>query len=310
LTIDRDGLLAAALGLGFQRAGIAAAPGGAGGAFLVTALSCHRAEPDDLSIPGEPHGLIAPFARRHFYREAVLRLQRLAARIREQTGAGKAGLRIHCNSSLPEKPLAAAAGLGFYGKHSLVIAPGLGSQFIIAALALPFPLGPDRPPPEWGERGRMCGACQACRQACPVGAIVEPGVVDPARCLQGLAGRALDLAEPVRRAWGTRLYGCQDCQDACPFNRNLVLESPTALGELGPSLPLRRVLAAAPGELRRLFRGTAMGLSWIEPAALLRNALLAAGNRGDPAIRPAVEPLLGHADPLLRGTARWAWMRL
>jgi epoxyqueuosine reductase len=314
-----------ALKEGFQRvrllagrdlpAGLAADPRIAAlgaGTFLLCALSCYRAEPEDLSRPGEPHGLIAFFARRNFYREAVSRLKRVALVLRQRTGLTKEQLRIFSNSPLPEKPLAAACGLGFYGRNSLLIAPELGSLFVIAGLFFPLELpgAGDRPPEEWLEPGGMCGDCHACRDGCPVGALEQPGVLNRSRCLQELAGRAERFPEASRTAWGARLYGCQTCQDCCQFNAGLYEESDCRYGSLGASLPLRNVLARGPEEVKAMFRGTQMGLSWVAGEAILRNALLAAGNRGDTILTAAVEGYLQADSRLLQEAARWALKRM
>lgn len=321
--IGREELLAAARGLGFQRAGIAAAGTagavGSAGSILVCALSCFRREPDDPSSPGEPFALIAPFARRHYYRDAVRRLGGLAALLAERSGLPREAFRPFSNSRLPEKPLAVAAGLGFLGRNCLVVSPGLGSLFVIAGLELPFPLEPDRPPADWVRPGAACGSCRACREACPTGALEQPGRLDPARCLQAWAGREGEPPREVQAAWGPRLYGCQACQEACPWNRGLSLESGCTLGELGPGLPLRALLggaggsggfAAAAGALRARLRGTALGMGWIAPEALLRGALLAAGHRADPVLRAGVEAWLSHPSPTLAAAARRALERL
>jgi epoxyqueuosine reductase len=278
------------------------------GSYLLCALSCYRAEPEDLSAPGEPHGLIAPFARRNYYREAVARLKQVALTVRQKTGLAKRQLRLFSNSRLPEKALGAACGLGFYGRNSLLIAPELGSLFVIAGLFLPLELPGrgDRPPREWRELGRMCGSCSACADSCPVSALKRPGVPDRARCLQELAGRALPFPEQARRAWDSRLYGCQTCQDCCPFNAGLKAESDCRYGRLGPSLPLKEVLVCSPEAVKAMFRGTQMGLSWVAGEAILRNALLAAGNRADPVLRPLLERHAQADSPLLREAARWA----
>ncbi|MQY77381.1 MAG: 4Fe-4S dicluster domain-containing protein [Spirochaeta sp.] len=274
--------------------------------FLVCALSSYRREPDDLSTPQEPHALIAPFARRNYYREAVKRLKRIAVKIREKTGLAKQDIRILCNSGTAEKPLAVASGLGFYGKNSLVISPGLGSQFIIAAMSVELTMTGNYnnavEPPE----GSGCGDCRACISACPVGAIVKPGVLDQKRCLQYLAARPDNFTLPVKRAWAYRLYGCRSCQEVCPFNGELSLETETEMGDLGPSIAISSILSCRAEEIRRLFKGTQMGLSWVDPAALLRNALIAAGNRRNPGLLPYVEPFTGSSEAVLRESALWA----
>jgi len=308
------------------------------GGFLMAALSCYRREPADLSTPGDPHSQIAPFARRDYYRDAVARLKTVVGAVSERTGIDRRRARIFCNSRLPEKPLAAAAGLGFMGKNRLMIVQGLGSLFVIAGVFLPLDAcggegrhgaegmsgaqsalrAPDAKGTEdaspWVPGipgvGTGCGACRACLEACPVGALSEAGGVDGARCLQALAGRAEVFGEATCTAWGVRLYGCQSCQDVCPYNRSLRVEGPTTKGELGPRLSIRRLLRLEPAELKALLRWTPMGMSWIDPRALLRNALVAAGNAGDAAILPEVARCGQHADGLLRAAARWSIGRL
>jgi len=284
------------------------------GSYLLAALSCHRREPDDLSSPGDPHARIAPFARRNYYREAVLRLKQVLSRWTSGPAEGrlskgrlsKGRVRIFSNSRLPERALAAAAGLGFRGRNSLLIAPRLGSAFLIAGMFVPVDLGPSGVLDGDPELGEGCGSCRACRRACPVGAILETGRVDPARCLSALSVSLGDWPEGAREAWGVRLYGCQSCQEVCPYNRGLTLETATGRGELGPSVSLRRLLACSPEGLEELFRGTALDMSWIPGEALRRNALLAAGHRAEAALLPLVEPHCAAPHPSVREAALWA----
>jgi epoxyqueuosine reductase len=311
------------------------------GIYLLAALSCYKQEPEDLSTPGDPHGLIAPFARRNHYREAVLRLNRVARRFGEATGLPRRAFRVFSNSTLPEKPLAVAAGLGSYGRNALVLAPGLGSLFVIAGIFIaseasssaagllgedmhaisekqPTASGVEPLAAESGdvEPGRICGKCRACQEACPVGALAEPGCLDEGRCLQAQAGRDGELPEELAAAWGFRLYGCQVCQEVCPYNRRLRWETPSEVGELGPSLSLRWVLERSPEELAGAFRGTALGMAWISKRALQRNALVALGHRfmagfaPDSALDALLERYTKATDPQLARAAAWAAKRI
>jgi epoxyqueuosine reductase len=280
------------------------------GTLALCALSCFRKERDDGSRPGEPHGLIAPFARRNYYREAVFRLQSIVKEIRRLTGAAKREFRIFCNSRYPEKPMAARSGLGFYGANSLVIAPGLGSLFVIAGLFVPYPWPSD--PPLEGDPGPggHCGTCRACIEACPTAAITAPGEIDTRRCIQALSTDLTVLPSPVKEVWLNRLYGCQVCQDVCPFNRSLAIETATTRGELGPSIPLRGILEAESEALRRGFRGTVLGQAWIPKEAIRRNALLAAGSRKDPALKDLVGLHRSSGIPAVADGAEWAYERI
>lgn len=293
---------------GFQRAHLLKNDNGF---FLVCALSSYRKEPDDLSTSQEPHALIAPFARRNYYKEAVKRLKRIAVKIREKTGLTRQDIRILCNSRVLEKPLAVASGLGFYGKNSLVISPGLGSQFIIAVMFMPLKISGSCNSAAKQPAGSGCGDCHACISACPVGAIIKPGVIDEKRCLQYLAARPDNFTLPVKRAWAYRFYGCRSCQEVCPFNRELSLETETELGALGPSIAISSILSCRPEEIRQMFEGTQMGLSWVDPIALIRNGLIAAGNRRNPGLLPYVEPFVSSSEGgVLRESALWALKEL
>jgi epoxyqueuosine reductase len=279
--------------------------------LLVCCLSCARHEPDDLSRPGDPHALIAPFARANYYRMAMGMLRGLARRLEEVRGIPRASIRLFANSRIPEKPLLVASGLAAYGRNGLALVPGLGSMFVIGGAVIPLPSVELRPADAQAQpRGDLCGSCTRCMSACPVGAIEEPGLVSPGRCLQGLAGSAMPLEPRLMELWGTRLYGCQECQAACPHNQNLNEEAPFAAGELGPSVSIRRILSMDAAGLKEWFRGTAMGMSWVSGNALMRNALIAAGNSRDPGLRTDVERFTTSREPLLRQTARWALERM
>jgi len=314
------------------------------GTFVLAVLSCHRQEADDPSSPGDPHALIAPFARRNYYAEAVARMKKVVRALSAAYGLSKREVRIFCNSRLPEKSLAVASGLGSFGKNTLILIPGLGSLFVIAGLFVPVPVrgrfsqaaegaaaslgssvsrsgkpagstaGAARPRPddraEADDRFPLCGSCRICQDACPVGALQQAGRLDESRCLQALCTRLESFSPAFRRAWSVRLYGCQSCQEVCPHNRGLALQTSTGRGELGAGLPLKHLLALSADQVKERVRGSALDRSWIPARALLRNALLAAGNRRDPALLDSVHRLCADADPLVAAAAAWAEGRI
>jgi epoxyqueuosine reductase len=277
--------------------------------ILICCLSCLRTEPDDLGTPGDPHALVAPFARAHYYRTAISLLRVVASRFESEAGIPRGKVRLFSNSRIPEKPLLVASGLAAYGRNGVALVPGLGSLFVIAGAVFPVRTEWEDIPPAVPQRD-PCGACQRCRTACPAGAIDVPYVVRKELCLQGMAGSAAPLAHQAMRMWGARLYGCHDCQAACPHNRGLMEVAVPAAGEIGPSISLRAFLSEDSAERKKRFRGTALGMSWVPGEALLRNALVAAGNRGDASVRAQVERHLADSTDVVRGAARWALDRL
>jgi len=275
--------------------------------ILVCCLSCLRREPDDLGSPGDPHALIAPFARAHYYRQAVRMLQAVARRFEREYHVPRGAVRLFSNSRLPERALLAATGLAAYGRNGCAIVPGLGSLFVIAGAIVPVPTPEDSPSPRAAD---PCGSCRRCGGACPAAALDEPYAVRRDLCLQAGASEPAAWSGRDMERWGSRLYGCQDCQAVCPHNAGLVETAPPSTGEIGPSVSLHILLGEDDEARRARFHGTALGMSWVPADALLRNALVAAGNRRDPSVRPEVQPYLAHRAEAVRSAAAWALDRL
>ncbi|MDR3356953.1 MAG: hypothetical protein LBO04_07195 [Spirochaetaceae bacterium] len=263
-------------------------------ALLVAALPygnrLRDADAGTAAPSGDPEAvpvLIALFARFNYYREAVKRMKRLSALVRSRYGGQKSDYRVLCNSPVSEKPLALACGLGAEGRNSLVINRESGSLFVIAAMTLPRPLSPDPPlaPPggaAYGEappRFPLCEGCgphgmPACVAACPTGAVLGNGRIDLERCIQWYASGhgPPEIPAPVLAVWGRRLYGCDSCQDACVHNRRAIRGVETDEGPLPSFLDARALLKFSDAEIKALFKGTAMGLSWLSPRTIRRNA--------------------------------------
>ena len=207
---------------------------------------------------------------------------------------------------LNEKLIAARAGLGWVGRHTNLIDRERGSYLFLGLLLVSAELEPTGP-----QEVDRCGVCTDCIPACPTGAIVQPYVLDARRCISYLT---IELKGPIPRELrpqvGNRIFGCDDCQQVCPWNRFAKAAPPHAL-------------AARPGA-RDTGLGTWLGLSieeWrqrfrhspVKRAGyhgFLRNVLVAAGCSMDRALLPPVLTLLRHAEPLVRGHAAWAAGRL
>ncbi|MDR0524691.1 MAG: iron-sulfur protein [Spirochaetaceae bacterium] len=225
-------------------------------------------------------GNIAPFARRNYYREGVKGLQKLAHQCRERWGGRRSDFRIYCNSRTPEKPWAEACGLGVLGRNGLIITPEGGSRVLLAGMTLPFALEGDPPLPDFKHFPVCCDSLRPpCAEACPTQALPGDGTLVRDRCIQWYAsGHGERVPQNVARHWGNRLYGCTACQEACPRFRSAGAKTPglprTDKGTLPAYIDPRELLARDSGEIQALFKGTALGLAWLGPQALSRNALL------------------------------------
>ena len=259
-----------------------------------------------------PGGQVARYARGADY-HAVMKdaLRELAARIERHAGHPVAARSCVDTAPVLERDVAARAGLGFVGKNTLLIAPGLGSYLLLGELLVDLELEPsaEAPPPQ------RCGECRACLDACPTGAFVGPFELDARRCISYLT---IEQRGPIPRALrpliGTRVFGCDVCQEVCPFNAAAParVEPAAALRSAGPErdqLDLVAVLGLGSAQMRRLVRRTA--LRRVGRNELLRNVCVALGNAGDPAAVPALgRALAGDRGPLVRAHAAWALGRL
>ncbi|MDR0644109.1 MAG: iron-sulfur protein [Treponema sp.] len=239
--------------------------------LLVTALPYGN---DSVEMPSSQTSLsravIAPFARKNYYREAVKRLQMLSQIFRRRFGGTKADYRVFCNSPAPEKRIASACGLGMIGRNSLIITRSAGSLVVIAAMTLPYPLKGDLALVE-----SPCGNCAACVTACPTGAVRGDGSIDILRCIQWYASGNEETVPPyLADKWGQTLYGCTFCQDACPHNQRPITGAETKLGILPQSVDPCELLAMTDEEIQAFFKGSAMGLSWLKPQHIRRSAAL------------------------------------
>ncbi|MDR0636341.1 MAG: iron-sulfur protein [Treponema sp.] len=255
-------------------------------AMLLTTLSYGNQQEEPAAIPAYA-ALIAPFARRNYYREAVKRLQELAKQLRARFGGIRSDFRIFCNSrAIPERRFAIAAGLGDLGRNGLLITDEAGSLCVIAAMTLPYaPKADTHADKALANDFPRCAACDPkrppCMAACPTGALRGDGTLDRARCIQWYASGNEETVPPdVARVWGQRLYGCTLCQDACIHNRRPIQGVLSELGVLPAYLDARELLSMSDEAIKARFKGTALGLSWLGPKAIRRNASLALRHTG------------------------------
>jgi epoxyqueuosine reductase len=220
--------------------------------------------------------------------------------------AGRRAVVVADDNALVDRAAAHRAGLGWFGHNTNLLVPGVGSWVVLGSVLTDADLAPTPSAPT-AER---CGTCRRCLDACPTGALPEPGVLDANRCLSWLLQRQGPFPEEHREAVGRRIYGCDDCQSACPVNRRApVLDAEG--GGPGAWVELEWLLSATDDELLE-----ALG-AWYIPRRdaryLRRNALVVLGNLAQPPPDRLVDLLarwLGGDDPMLVEHAGWAARRL
>jgi epoxyqueuosine reductase len=201
-----------------------------------------------------------------------------------------------------DREAAARAGVGFYGKNTLLITKRYGSWVVLGTLVTQAEIE-STPPLELD-----CGSCTLCVDACPTGALDEPGTLDSTRCLSYWTQSPAAIPEEYRAEIGGMVYGCDICQDVCPWNRGIEKRRAGRQlpGDAEPAVSLVEWLEADGEEL--VTRYDRLYVPRKDPRYLKRNALVALGNTGGPEHAAAVEPFL--EDPALGDYARWARGRL
>ena len=204
-----------------------------------------------------------------------------------------------------ERVYAQYAGLGWIGKNTCLINAEVGSWLFLGEIICTLPLEPDT------QGLEQCGTCTKCLDACPTGALVEPGVLDSTRCISYLTIELrTSIPEPARADLGAHVYGCDICQEVCPYNQPAPVSSDAAW-QPRPGLDLPRLVdlwRASDTSLRRLLKGSAMTRAKLP--GLRRNLAIAIGNSGDPAALAALaedgDDRASVSDEMVRAHVRWA----
>lgn len=249
-------------------------------------------------------GWISRYAWGDDYHDVMRRLlRRLCGRLQAELGPLEA--RAFADTGpVAEKAYAAAAGLGSWGKNACLLHPEHGSFFFLGTIVTDLELTPDAPRPD------LCGSCRACLDACPTAAFPAPYVLDATRCISYLTIELRGaVPEALREGMGRHVFGCDLCQDVCPWNQARrsggAAFAPRA-GLLAPDL--LRLSELDEAGFRALGRRSAIARA--RRRGLLRNVAVALGNAGGAGARAALERLARDADPLVREHAEWALGRL
>ena len=266
-----------------------------GARTVISAALCYWHDGGDVP-PG--HGRLPRYTWYDAYAELRRKLDELGRRL-----GGDYRVLVDANQHV-DREAAARAGVGFYGKNTMLITRRFGSWVVLGTLVTETELEPTPP------LDLDCGSCTLCIEACPTGALDEPGVLDANRCLSYWTQSGASIPEAYRAELGDQVYGCDICQDVCPWNRGIEKRragSPPPAGA-EPHVSLVDWLEASDEQLAA--RYDRLFVPRNDPRFLRRNALIAAGNAGTSAEKATLERYAADGDPLLREHAEWALERL
>lgn len=246
------------------------------------------------------NGAISVYAKGRDYHDILKgRLKEIAGLIARRSSAD---VKVFVDTApLMEKPLAAAAGLGWQGKHTNLVSREHGSWLFLGAILTEADLPADAPEPD------RCGSCRKCLDICPTDAFPAPYQLDARRCIAYLTVEFKGhIAQEFRKPIGNRVFGCDDCLAICPWNKfaRTAKGSKLAARADTDNPPLGELLAMDDRHFRTRFAGTPVKRTG--RSRFLRNCLIAAGNSADRSLLPVVAGLLSDASPLVRAMAVWA----
>ena len=260
---------------------------------------------DPMATLDQPDvGTISVYARMRDYHDVIKgRLKQIASSLAKDAGAD---VKVFVDTApVMEKPLAAAAGLGWQGKHTVLVSRQHGSWLFLGAIFTTAELPYDTPSPD------HCGSCTRCLTACPTDAFPTPYTLDSRRCIAYLT---IEHHGPIptefRAPIGNRIFGCDDCLAVCPWNRFATAsrDAKLAMREDLVAPKLADLVAFDDASFRQFFAATPVKRTGRE--RFIRNVLIAIGNSGDQSLIAPIKPLLDEPSPIIRGAAIWALSRL
>ena len=257
--------------------------------ILCFGLNYYQPEP-------ERRGRIAKYALGKDYHKVMLnKLKRICAWLREHEAVNRPYVDT---GPLLEKPIAAAAGIGWQGKNTMVLNGQDGQWLFLGFILTTYPFPPDEPVAD------RCGSCTRCMDVCPTRAITGPYQLDARKCISYLTiEHKGSIPPPYRKLIGDHLYGCDDCLDVCPWNK-WAQKTREAAFTARPYPDLREMLSMDEAAFAGTFAGSPV--KRLKRSRWLRNVCVVLGNIGEPADLPALEAAAMDPDPLIREHAEWA----
>lgn len=274
---------------------------------VVMLAESYTPEVDPMAVVGmADRGAVSVYARNKDYHDLVKkRLKRLARWLIAEAG-DETQVKVFVDTApVPEKALGQAAGLGWQGKHSNLVSRDWGNWVFLGSVFTTLELPVDAPEPD------RCGSCRACLDSCPTDAFPAPYQVDARRCISYLTiEHKGPVEEELRAKLGNRIYGCDDCLSACPWNKFAVAASDIryAAREELKAPKLAELAGLDDAAFRAMFSGSP--IKRIGRDRFVRNVLYAIGNSGDAALLPRAQALLNDPDPAVADAAAWAAARL
>jgi epoxyqueuosine reductase len=278
---------------------------------IVCAINYNTEQPYSTEVSDPDRGWIARYAwGNHDYHEAVMdRLLVVENKLRQAVADPEnSALQIRCyvdTGPIVERVYAKYAGVGWIGKNTCILNQQLGSWLFLGVILTSLELEPDLPAPD------RCGTCTACIDACPTDALIGPYQLDSNLCISYLTiEKRGAIPEDIRAGMGRHVFGCDVCQDVCPWNRkapaNSTEEFQARGGLVNPALEWLAEMTV--GQFQETFRGSAIRRA--KRSGLRRNAVIAMGNSGDRRFEPLLEKLRGDEDEVVAESAAWAAHRI
>jgi epoxyqueuosine reductase len=282
---------------------------------VVCAINYNTAQPYSTELPESSHGWISRYAWGHEdYHQAVLRrlrqVEHALRRAAEGQATAESARQIVTRSYVDTGPIvervfAKYAGVGWIGKNTCIINQKKGSWLFLGVILASLELAPDLPAPD------RCGTCTRCIEACPTDALIAPYQLDSNKCISYLTiEKRGEIPEALRAGMGRHVFGCDICQDVCPWNRKAPTTSAPEFAPrpelVNPALDWLAEIGEE--EFRRTFRGSPVRRA--KRSGLRRNAVIAAGNSGDHKFLPLLEKLTSDEDETIAESARWARQRI
>ncbi|MEN6357582.1 MAG: tRNA epoxyqueuosine(34) reductase QueG [Armatimonadota bacterium] len=296
-------------GLGLAALGVASAIDEVHTSFawaksVVTTAICYMPPERTVSDDG-PRGLVARIARGADYHDVLrTKLAYLVDQIKTEHPAAQTQICVD-TSPLPERKLALLSGIASRAKNANVFVEGCGSYAALGEIVTDITL-PTTEPCETD----LCDSCNECMRACPMKAIIAPGVIDRGRCLSAVTQSGGIIPVEIRKAMGNSIYGCDRCQEVCPHNAGVKASAPEFAEDMFPRAnpELIPLISMSSRDFRERVKRSSIG--WIGRTRIRRNAIIAAGNLGCEESISALEKVLDGESAILREYAKWSLQKI